>query len=88
LEWLKTKHISDMLKVKGFKHSTLFIDDGNEKKTHDVVSVHYIVDSRESLVNYFQNEAKEMRQEGIDKFGGKFTAHRRILRNDFELRSE
>jgi hypothetical protein len=77
-----------MLKVKGFQKSKLFIDEGNEKKTHDVVSVHYVVDSTETLDHYFQNEAKAMRQEGIDKFGGKFTAYRRILRNDFELSSQ
>ena len=74
-----------MLACDGFKNSKLYIDEGNEKTTHDVISCHYYVESRELLEKYFQNEAKELRKEGLDLFGGKFTAYRRILKCDFEL---
>eukprot|EP01080_Neovahlkampfia_damariscottae_P009919 gene9919-2241_t len=85
MKWLKTKHIKDMLSVDGFKNAKLHIDEGNEKTTHDVLCCHYYVESRELLEKYFQNEAKTMRQEGLDLFSGKFNANRRILKCDFEL---
>lgn len=35
--------------------------------------------SREDLENYFQNHAKAMREDGLKRFGDKFTAFRRVL---------
>lgn len=41
--------------------------------------VHYFLENRAALEEYFQHHAPAMREEGIRLFGGKFTAVRRVM---------
>ena len=53
-----------------------------------VWSIHYRLKNRESLENYFREHAQRMRQEGLRRFAGKFSAHRRILLQKENLAAE
>ncbi len=74
-EWLKV-HIQEMLVFKGFILCDIFEIESDKKE----LSVQYKVKSREDLEDYFLNHAEKMRNGGIKKFTGKFSANRRILK--------
>jgi hypothetical protein len=78
-KWLTEKHIDDMLKFKGFKTADL-LELESAKEGVGSLCCQYHVESREDLEDYFKNHAAAMRQEGIDLFGQRFTASRRILK--------
>jgi hypothetical protein len=42
-------------------------------------SIHYYVADAKRLEAYLDEHAREMRQHGLDRFGGRFTAARRVL---------
>ena len=73
--WLDA-HIQEMLTFPGFKHSKLM---KVEEKSSWQMTVWYFVETRSALEAYFQGEAARMREEGLARFGGRFTASRRIL---------
>lgn len=83
LTWLRA-HIVELLKIDGFLSVEIFYrkpqDEGemmDEQNTY--LTVQYKVDSRQSLDNYFKDHAARFREDGIKRFGGKFSASRRIL---------
>lgn len=81
LSWLHD-HVNEMLKQTGFLQARVYQDISENEQ--DVQSTcHYIVQytvaTRESLQQYFEHVAPLMRQQGIERFGDKFTATRRIL---------
>ena len=75
--WLLS-HQKQMLTYRGFIKSKLY---KVESKIIDykLLSVHYYLESLESLNDYFVNHASKMQNEGIELFGNNFTAERRIL---------
>lgn len=84
--WLR-EHIRKMLKLDGFEAAAWYVrgDDVNDLPEDDAPAgprhwtVHYQVESREHLQNYVDTEAARMRQDGQDRFGGQFSAERRVL---------
>ena len=42
--------------------------------------IQYRLNDRESLENYFSFHAEKLRQDGIDRFGSKFAASRRVMK--------
>ena len=79
--WLKI-HIEQLLKVPGFKSAKIYSrlnDEEGETSSKRLLTVHYLVESRTALGNYFENQAAEMRRDGETRFGGKFSITRRIL---------
>jgi hypothetical protein len=73
-----------MLKFEGFKSAELFSrnpeDEGQPKDDeHFYFTVQYKLASRAALDDYIKNHSPKMRQEGLDRFGTKFSATRRIL---------
>jgi hypothetical protein len=44
--------------------------------------VHYRLESRAALENYFAQFAERMRRDGLDRFANRFSASRRILLAD------
>eukprot|EP01080_Neovahlkampfia_damariscottae_P010004 gene10004-2323_t len=85
LEWLKTKHIHDVLACDGFKYARLYFDELNEHKNEtDLVSIHYYNESKEKLEKYFENEGKKFREEGQEKWGNKMKVlQRKLLKWDY-----
>ena len=78
LHWLTSKHIAEMCESPGFIKGTVYrVEDTSE--THVRMTCAYEVESREALQRYLDVRAAVMRQEGLDLFGGKFTATRRML---------
>lgn len=81
-KWLKG-HIDQMLGVPGFLKAEWFerdpMDPGN-RPGKARWTVQYLVESKIALENYFANEATAMRADGVNRFGDKFRARRRILR--------
>ena len=81
LPWLHN-HIQEMLTFDGFLASELLTveedvasNDGSIKP----FTVQYRLQNRAKLESYFQDHAAAMREDGMKRFGGKFTATRRIL---------
>lgn len=83
LKWLRP-HIDEILKLDGFVRADLFSrnpeDEGGEKDANHVYfTVQYHLVSRQALDDYLKNHAPRMREDGLKRFGGKFTASRRVL---------
>ena len=85
-KWL-TDHIREMLSFEGFISADWYEVEGSESNK-SVWSIHYRLKNRESLENYFREHAQRMRQEGLRRFAGKFSAHRRILLQKENLSAE
>ena len=74
LPWLYS-HAEEMILFDGFSKYYLF--ENNELE--NVYTIHYFVDNINSINNYLNNNAHEMRQKGKDKFDGSLSIKRRIL---------
>lgn len=75
--WL-LNHIEQMLQFAGFKKA----DVGLIEQQHDdekQLRISYTIESYADLENYLTHHAPMMRAEGIEKFGDKFHASRRII---------
>ena len=88
VHWLDS-HIKKMLCFDGFKYAKVYrLWPSDEETLHPEsyhACIHYFVENREKLENYFIENATEMRSEALEKFGNSFTAHRRILYLEKEL---
>ena len=82
LAWLRP-HIDEMLTFPGFLDARLWRrdadDEGEEDDGRARYTVHYHLEDRASLEAYFQGPAARMREDGLQRFGGRFQATRRIL---------
>ena len=71
-------HIREIVALDGFTGATWYQldpdEDGRQRFT-----VHYHVQDMPRLQRYFDDHAARLRQEGMDRFGGRFTATRRVL---------
>jgi len=81
--WLQ-EHIAQMLRFKGFIGARWLDNETDDVSARDWV-VHYIVEDRASLDEYFANHADAMRREGLERFPGSFSATRRILDLKLEM---
>lgn len=83
--WLEL-HMREVLACDGFETGRVFVpedavaDDGWVRRT-----VQYHVASREHLQRYFDGPAAKLRASGLDRFGTKFRATRRVLAPRSEL---
>ena len=74
--WLRD-HIGEMLAIDGFEGAAWYqreAETGRQQWT-----VHYRLTGQRALDAYFDEHADRMRQDGLDRFGGRFDATRRIL---------
>jgi len=78
IAWLKP-HIEEMIKFKGFIDARLLqqTDVNDEQNKH--ITVLYSLDHQEALQHYLKNHAHHMRDDGIKRFGDKFSATRRVF---------
>lgn len=75
--WL-AEHIREMLAFDGFERAVWLRVETDRPGTR-TWCVHYYVTDRAHLNAYFERHAAAMREDGLRRFGGKFTADRRIL---------
>ncbi|WIO73051.1 DUF4286 family protein [Porticoccaceae bacterium LTM1] len=77
--WLKT-HIDEILAIDGFHAAKMYQRDSDEAGGNgECWTIHYFLESREALNNYFDLHAEKMREDGLKRFGGKFSASRKVL---------
>ena len=81
-DWLRL-HVEQVLQFDGFIHGEILQLLQDEKlleyQKFTGFSVRYTLDSMSSLDHYLQHHAPVMRDDGIRRFGAKFTAYRRVL---------
>jgi hypothetical protein len=75
--WLR-KHIAEMIALPYFDEAEAFTVETQSKET-TTFTIFYQAKSKAELEEYFEKDAVRMRQDGLNKFGDKFTASRRIL---------
>ncbi|GJL93817.1 MAG: hypothetical protein DHS20C05_02220 [Hyphococcus sp.] len=74
LSWLR-QHMDEMKTIDGFTSATLFNNSENENE----LTCHYGLTDMAAMEAYLNGAAKDMRADGIKRFGDKFIAKRRIL---------
>ncbi len=81
--WLR-KHVRDMLALPGFLEAAISLraDDDAPEPTR---TVQYRLVDRAALDRYLEEHAPRMRAEGVEAFGDRFTADRRILESAEQL---
>lgn len=85
--WL-VQHIEIMLRLPGFKKAEISKERLADTDTESTkLTVHYTLASEQALDDYLTNHSSTMRDEGINKFGDKFTAFRRILKRVSVMRA-
>jgi hypothetical protein len=73
--WLEP-HIRQILGIAGFEHAALYAEDDDEG--HVVWTVRYQLRDRAALESYLRDHAPQLRADGQARFGGRFTASRRV----------
>lgn len=79
LKWMQEKHIADMLATGKFTSARLVkvvVDEAMEGKTY---SVQFVTDSKETLQQYYTEDAPRLREEGQALFGDRMLAFRTEL---------
>lgn len=79
-EWMKKKHIPDVMNTGCFKESKIFrvLSPEPEEGTTNYV-VHYVCNNLEDYEKYQIEHAAFLQSEHKDKFGSKFTAYRTLM---------
>lgn len=73
-------HIAEVLAVPGFVSARWWDVEADADDGRVRWCVEYRLESREALETYFAEHAERLRGDGLDRFGGRFEASRRILR--------
>ena len=80
--WL-LDHIEEMVAIPGFVEARLFSrspeDEGANDQGQALWTVHYVLESAEAMDAYLAGPAARMRQDGVTRFGERFSATRRFL---------
>ena len=75
--WLEG-HVAEMLRLPGFDSASIHAAEDPATGRPERV-VRYRLDSREALERYFRDDAARMRADGLNRFGDRFSASRRIV---------
>lgn len=75
--WLND-HAKKMLQFPGFLQAQILKPEEDDILNQKKLTVHYQLDSHNSLLNYFEHFAAQMREEGLKQFKNKFSAERKI----------
>lgn len=79
IEWLKTEHIKDVLGCPGFMTAELCLRKGGSlEASSKEVKVVYQVKDEESLKLYMTEYALKLREKGLEKFPGQYSAQREV----------
>ena len=79
LNWMKTKHINEVLETGKFISAKLIkvlVEDDNETETY---AIQYTTDSREKLDDYYNHFAPKLRLQGQQLFADKMLGFRTEL---------
>ena len=84
IHWMRDIHIPDMLATGKFTEARMCRVMVEEEMGGITYSVQYLTPSKQTLDRYFEEDADRLRQDGIDRYNGKFVA----FRTELELISE
>ena len=84
LRWMQQTHIPDMLATGKFSSARMIKVLVEEEMGGTTYSVQYRTDSKETLQRYYDEDAKRLRQDGLERFANKFVA----FRTELEIISE
>ncbi|MBT8141806.1 MAG: DUF4286 family protein [Gammaproteobacteria bacterium] len=76
-EWLQ-KHVEEMLAIPGFVSASISVVD-NQDENNRQRCVQYRLSDQAALDSYIDKDAERMRAQGLEKFGEKISAQRRVL---------
>ena len=77
--WLH-RHVDEMVAIDGFTGAEIReLTEPRDPEAAVTWSVRYYLESEAALENYLRDHAERMRADGMQRFGGRFTASRRIL---------
>lgn len=77
--WLKD-HVQQMLEIEGFLSASIWKEELSNEPAAPIVWVcHYSLKNRSSLEDYFMHHAGRMRADGLQRFGDRFKASRRVM---------
>ena len=79
LDWMQQKHIPEILKTGKFSAARLVRVLVDEEMGGITYAVQYTTDSRDTLQQYYQEDAPAFRAEGLTLFGDKVLAFRTEL---------
>lgn len=79
IEWLKGEHIPEMLTVPGFMKAELCLRKGGSMtaSSKEVRTVFFVKDE-EHIKNYIADQAMKLREKGLEKFPGQYSATREV----------
>lgn len=80
LQWMKTKHIPDMLNTGKFSKAAISQVMVDEEMGGTTYAVQYTTDSLETLKEYYEVDAPKLREEIMGLFADKIVAFRTELR--------
>jgi hypothetical protein len=86
IEWMKTKHIPEMLSLGKFTDALMSKVVVEEEMGGTTYSVQYTTDSKETLEKYYKEDAEKMRKEGMQLFANQFVAFRTELDVVYKVR--
>ena len=77
--WLQA-HVAEILALPGFIGASVFdVVDPPAAQGRIAICTHYHLIDHAALQAYFERHAPRLRADGIARFGGRFTATRRVL---------
>ena len=80
-------HVKEILELDGFLSAEWFEVEA-EDEGHVHWCIQYRLKDRTVLETYFIEHAERMRGDGLERFGGRFTAERRILSRSASIGEE
>jgi hypothetical protein len=83
MNWL-TPHVTEMLTFRGFISAKYLREVRSPEDKLQHMTVQYTVEAMSDLDDYLDNHSRRMREDGLSKFPGKFSATRRF----FEIEKE
>ncbi len=85
LEWLKTEHVQEVLQNSGFLSADVCVGKfGVALESSSIeIKVLYKVKDEDSLKNYLSHRAMALREKGLQKFPGEFSAQREMWKEIF-----
>ncbi|WP_413944057.1 DUF4286 family protein [Bdellovibrio sp. HCB-162] len=89
VEWLKTEHIKEMLACPGFLGAELCLRKGGslEASSKDVKIIYKLKDE-EHMKLYMTEYAMKLREKGLEKFPGQFSAQREVWLETIKFESK
>ena len=79
MQWMKEVHIPEMLATGKFTEAKMCRVMVDEEMGGLTYSVQYTTKDKNTLEQYYIEDAERLRQDGMDRFGGKFVAFRTEL---------